>query len=65
VPLRFLNRFFQIGLTGIFCTSGSEREFAVKGIWYADEEMQARQIVTLLRQVEVEIVKGRCLHSRM
>jgi hypothetical protein len=28
-------------LTGVFCTSGSEREFTLEGSWYADEEIQA------------------------
>jgi hypothetical protein len=28
-------------LTGIFCTSGSEREFTQEERWYADEEIQA------------------------
>jgi hypothetical protein len=28
-------------LTGIFCTSGSEREFTLKERWYANEEIQA------------------------
>ena len=28
-------------LTGIFCTSGSEREFTLEGSWYANEEIQA------------------------
>ncbi|MGB7282733.1 MAG: helix-turn-helix domain-containing protein [Candidatus Acidiferrum sp.] len=27
-------------LTGIFCTSGSEREFTLKERWYADKEIQ-------------------------
>ena len=27
-------------LTGIFCTSGSEREFTLKERWYANEETQ-------------------------
>jgi hypothetical protein len=31
----------QTDLTGVFCTSGSEREFALEGSWYADEEIQA------------------------
>ena len=29
-------------LTGVFCTSGSEREFTLEERWYADEEIQAR-----------------------
>ena len=28
-------------LTGVFCTSGSEREFTPEGSWYADEEILA------------------------
>ena len=28
-------------LTGVFCTSESEREFTLEGSWYADEEIQA------------------------
>jgi hypothetical protein len=28
-------------LTGVFCTSGSEREFTQEERWYADEEIQA------------------------
>ena len=28
-------------LTGVFCTSGSEREFTLKESWYADNEIQA------------------------
>ena len=28
-------------VTGVFCTSGSEREFHFGGSWYADEEIQA------------------------
>ena len=30
-----------IDVTGVFCTSGSEREFHFGGSWYADEEIQA------------------------
>ena len=30
-----------IDVTGVFCTSGSEREFTLEGSWYADEEIQA------------------------
>jgi hypothetical protein len=30
-----------LDLTGVFCTSGSEREFTLEGSWYADEEIQA------------------------
>ena len=29
-------------LTGVFCTSGSAREFTEEDRWYADEEIQAR-----------------------
>jgi hypothetical protein len=32
---------FEIDVTGVFCTSGSEREFTLEGSWYADEEIQA------------------------
>jgi hypothetical protein len=32
---------FRTDLTGIFCTSGSEREFTLEGSWYADQEIQA------------------------
>ncbi len=28
-------------LTGVFCTSGSEREFTVNDRWYANVEIQA------------------------
>ena len=28
-------------VTGVFCTSGSEREFTLEGSWHADEEIQA------------------------
>ena len=28
-------------VTGVFCTSGSEREFTLEGSWYADQEIQA------------------------
>jgi hypothetical protein len=31
----------RVDLTGIFCTSGSEREFTLEGSWYADQEIQA------------------------
>ena len=31
----------QTDLTGIFCTSGSGREFTLEGSWYAHEEIQA------------------------
>ncbi len=31
----------MVDLTGVFCTSGSEREFTLEGSWYADEEIQA------------------------
>jgi hypothetical protein len=31
----------KLDLTGIFCTSGSEREFTLEGSWYADQEIQA------------------------
>jgi len=30
-----------IDVTGVFCTSGSEREFTLEGSWYADEKVQA------------------------
>ena len=30
-----------IDVTGVFGTSGSEREFTLEGSWYADEETQA------------------------
>ena len=30
----------QNEVTGVFCTSGSEREFTLEGSWYADEEIQ-------------------------
>ena len=35
--------YLQLGcdLTGVFCTSGSEREFTLEERWYADEEIQA------------------------
>jgi hypothetical protein len=29
------------GLTGVFCTSGSEREFTLEERWYAYETVQA------------------------
>ena len=32
---------YDTDLTGIFCTSGSEREFTLEGSWYANEEIQA------------------------
>jgi hypothetical protein len=32
---------FRPDLTGIFCTSRSEREFTLEGSWYADQEIQA------------------------
>ena len=32
---------FVLDVTGVFCTSGSEREFTLEGSWYADEEIQA------------------------
>jgi hypothetical protein len=31
----------RFDLTGIFCTSGSERKFTLEGRWYADETVQA------------------------
>jgi hypothetical protein len=31
----------ETDLTGVFCTSGSEREFTLEERWYADEEIQA------------------------
>jgi hypothetical protein len=31
----------QSEVTGVFCTSGSEREFTLERSWYADEEIQA------------------------
>jgi hypothetical protein len=30
-----------LDLTGVFCTSGSERKFTLEGRWYADETVQA------------------------
>ncbi len=41
--LQFIRSLQTLGfdLTGIFCTSGSEREFTLKERWYADEEIQA------------------------
>ncbi len=35
------HRALDYDLTGVFCTSGSEREFTLEGSWYADEEIQA------------------------
>jgi hypothetical protein len=46
-------------LTGISCTSRSEREFTLEGSRYADQEIQPEQIVTLLRQVEVGLANGK------
>ena len=37
-----------IDVTGVFGTSGSEREFTLEGSWYADEETQAALILTLI-----------------
>ena len=31
----------NLEVTGVFCTSGSERESTLEGSWYADEEIQA------------------------
>jgi hypothetical protein len=50
---------FSREAAGDFCTSGSEREFTLERSWYADEETQPEQIVTLLRQIEVEIANGK------
>jgi hypothetical protein len=36
-----LEHYVDPDLTGVFCTSGSEREFTLEGSWYADEEIQA------------------------
>ncbi len=41
-----------------FCTSGSVSEFALKKRWYADEKV-AEQIVTLVRQIGVDIANGK------
>ena len=30
-----------LDLTGVFCTSGSERKSTLEGRWYADETVQA------------------------
>jgi hypothetical protein len=30
-----------IDVTGVFCTSGREREFTLEESWYADEKVQA------------------------
>ena len=32
-------RDYRNDLTGVFCTSGSEREFTLEGSWYADQEI--------------------------
>jgi len=46
-------------VTGVFCTSGSEREFTLEGSWHAYEEIQDGQIVSLLRRIEVELANGK------
>ena len=38
---RYTEEQIAFDLTGVFCTSGSEREFTLEGSWYADEEIQA------------------------
>jgi type I restriction enzyme R subunit len=40
-PMKAHTLMQAIDLTGVFCTSGSEREFTLEGSWYADEEIQA------------------------
>ena len=44
-------------MTGDFCAAGGR--IHPGGSWYADEEIQPEQIVTLLRQIEVEIANGK------
>ena len=49
-------------VTGVFCTGGSEREFTLEERWYVDETMKRykpEQIITLLRQIVVEIANGK------
>jgi hypothetical protein len=41
VDLRYTTNLAATDVTGVFCTSGSEREFTLEGSWYADEEIQA------------------------
>jgi len=41
MPLNRLVLVTSLDLTGVFCTSESEREFTLEGSWYADEEIQA------------------------
>jgi len=41
------------------CPGGSERESLRKGAGHADEENKPQQILTLLRQVEVDIANGK------
>jgi hypothetical protein len=49
----------ESGLTGIFCTGRGEREFTTRRAGNAQPEVQAEQIVTLLRQIEVGIANGK------
>jgi len=58
--LRQLRRqLFKSDLTGDFCTCGSKREFNLKERWCALKKYKPEQIVTLLRQMEVEIASGK------
>jgi hypothetical protein len=46
-------------VTGVFCTSGSEREFTLKERWYANQEIQAGVDCGAARKLAVEIASGR------
>jgi hydroxymethylpyrimidine/phosphomethylpyrimidine kinase len=43
----------------LFCSSGSEREFALEGSWYADEEIQAGADCDFAAEVEVGLANGK------
>ena len=40
-PSRGMESWSSYDVTGVFSTSGSEREFTLEERWYADEETQA------------------------
>jgi hypothetical protein len=46
-------------VTGVFCTSGSEREITLEGSWYADEEIQAGADRDVAAAGWVELANGK------
>jgi len=57
------HRLFALCTDGKICTRWNERESLGGKAEHADQEVQAEQIVTMLRQIEVSIANGKTTPS--